>query len=1132
MELDELKQAILATDPAAVLVAPRILRRVLQAQFNVPYMLVHVPHERCYVFDRQVVFQAVEQDELELEPDRLLPSIVILLARPSPEALQTRGRDAILSRYWRLLFHAHIHLALQHRMQEGRLTADDVQTRIERIGRSEFEEIRSVLQQENGLLPPQDDLSVYVEFAAVYLELRYFRTNLRGTYFPALRDFQAIDQLLALDVDAETLFARTRLQGAPNPVILTDTSSDESQDYYWRLMRSAERAGREGDVVRAAVIRTRAARVAPVALTQETRSQARRDLESLTRHLQDAIKFSDEEADEWLQILPALLDKADQGPWPVEAKLLYDLQKVCLEYERKLYALDLVEWLISAGKRPIKRPLSSLQIVHTTKHLRSAAVRLTMARVSDEDRRRLAKLLQNALRLSEARLRDRFRPILVGAFYDAGLVAGSSPEQVSLHKMIEELLDRITEYGFFTFSDLRDTVSRNQLKLPDLPDPYAFWQGDPLLRLDRRLAALLEGVYRRGEFYLRWLESCSSLFFGTNLGRILTTNFVVPFGGALALLGGFELCVRDYGGQELNLPWYAFVLLGFFLLALIRLGGLREFFHAAGTITYRTIRQIAYVLPRRLWHLPWVQRLFRSWPLLLFYWYGLKPLAVTGALCLYWPEQFATLPAAGLTFLVADVILNSRFGYAMSEALLESTVVIYGWLRFDVLQGIVRVISQFFKRITETVQYLLYSVDEWLRFRSDESQLTMIARAVLGVVWFPVGNLIRLYFLVLIEPTINPLKLPLSILAAKFLVLIPVYRNLVYVVGSQDQWALIHDQLAPHTGLRLAVVLTYTVIVPTLWLAGSGIAFLLWEMQENWRLFRANRSPRLRPVVVGRHGETLLQLLKPGAHSGTIPKLFAQLRRAERGAYRTGNWRAARTYRQALHEVAISVQVFIERELLELLQQSKGWGNQPLHVGQVLLSCNRIRIELVHAAFPEESVWLALEQRSGWLLSRLQGPGWLRHVSAAHAQIFTTALAGIYKIAGVDIVHEQLASLLPPGVPGYDLTDQELVVWTNRRNGSAIAYDLGDGHDQLRPRRESGEILKGAQVLQARRLFFSRVPLTWQEWVEFWQKDHEGQGYAQLLSDSLLLVPAERAHMDREDVLPRVSEEQNPTKPV
>jgi hypothetical protein len=382
----------------------------------------------------------------------------------------------------------------------------------------------------------------------------------------------------------------------------------------------------------------------------------------------------------------------------------------------------------------------------------------------------------------------------------------------------------------------------------------------------------------------------------------------------------------------------------------------------------------------------------------------------------------------------------------------------------------------------------------------------MVVRAVLGVFWFPVGYLIRLYFLTLIEPTINPLKLPLSILAAKFLVLIQPYQALVYVPASQEQRALINDDLAPHTGLPLAILLTYTVIVPTLWLLGSGIAFFLWEMQENWRLFRANRSSRLRPVSVGRHGETVLQLLKPGAHSGTIPKLFAQLRRAERGAYRTGNWRAARTYRQALGDVARSVRLFSERELLVLLDQSKGWGGQPVGVGRVLLSCNRIRLELAHATFPEEPVWLAFEQRFGWLLGSLEGPGWLKRLTTVHAQIFTTALAGIYKIAGVDIIREQLAALLPAEVPGYDITGHELLVWTSQRNGQAIAYDLGDNQEQLRPRHENGQVVEGAPVLNARRLFFSRVPLTWQEWVEFWQKDHEGKEHPHLLNDSMMLV--------------------------
>ena len=45
-------------------------------------------------------------------------------------------------------------------------------------------------------------------------------------------------------LDAAELFENTRLQGAPDPVIRTDTSSDESHDYYWRLMRHAQRAGR------------------------------------------------------------------------------------------------------------------------------------------------------------------------------------------------------------------------------------------------------------------------------------------------------------------------------------------------------------------------------------------------------------------------------------------------------------------------------------------------------------------------------------------------------------------------------------------------------------------------------------------------------------------------------------------------------------------------------------------------------------------------------------------------------------------------------------------------------------------------------------------------------------------------
>ncbi len=1120
MELEELKQAVYATDPAAVLVPPRILRRVLQGEFKVPHLLVQVPHERGYFFDRQVLFRYVEQDELGLEPERMLPPLVILLTRPSAEQLQALGRDAALLRYWRLLFHARVHVALHQRHLEGRLTPADIRSRIEQIGRTEFDEIRTVLQQENYLLPPTDDLSLYIEFAAVYLELRYFRTNLRATYFPAIRDFPAIDQLLAQDLEADALFTQTRLVGAPAPVIRTDTSSDESHDYYWRLMRHAQRAGREGDTVRAAILRTKAARVAPPPLTQKTHVDALADLEYLTLHLQDALKFSPEKAQEWLQVLPALLDKADQGNWPVEAKLLYDLQKVCSEHERKLYALDFVEWALSAGRRPIKRPLSSLEIVRTTKHLRSAAQRLTMARVSDEDRQRLAKLLQSALHDSGERLRERFRPILQGAFYDVGLTAASPPEQVALQKMIEELLDRITENGFFTFSDLRDTLSRNQLKLADLADPHSFWLGDPLLRLDRRLANLMEGVYRPGEFYLRWLESCSSLFFGTASGRFFTLNVVVPFGGALALLLALQIIVGEYLSPPTTsaattaaaeparwapgLPAYGFLPLGIFLLALIHVRALREFFVEAGRRAYRFLRRMFYEVPAELWQLPWLQRLLRSWPALLFYWYLFWPLVILGVLWLNWRQFFGQAPVAVLTFVLAFLFFNSRFGAAISEAFLEMLVLIYGWLRFEVLQGLVRWVNYFFKQITLTLEYVLYTVDEWLRFRSDESQLTMVLRAVGAFLWFPVGYLIRLYFVVLIEPSINPLKLPISSLAFKFLLLLPVYQQALNP-GAQQQW------LKDHAGWGAgpAVLSTFTILIPTFWLLPSAVAFFIWEMQENWRLFRANRATSLRRVSVGRHGETILQLLKPGFHSGTIPKLFAHLRAAERSAYLTGNWRSARTHRQALHEVARLVQLFVEREFITLLQQSPSWENQPIQVEQIVLSCNRIRVQIGHAGFPQEPVSLAFEERSGWLMGSLQEPGWLKHLPARRLQVMTSALAGLYKIAGVDFVREQLAAVLAPSALAYDITDHQLIIHTDHQPKDAIAYDLQDKHDQLRPLHQNGVEAKDTPVLDARRLFFSRVPLTWQQWVECWQTDRTGQGPCCLLSGGITLWQSE-----------------------
>src|SRR5262249_57134243 len=103
--------------------------------------------------------------------------------------------------------------------------------------------------------------------------------------------------------------------------------------------------------------------------------------------------------------------------------------------------------------------------------LRSAARHLTAARLSDDEREHFAGLLQAARQRSEERLRSRFRPLLAAALQDVGLEPRNPPERAARDKVIEELLDRIARDGFLTFGDLRDTISRNQLKLPHLGSP-------------------------------------------------------------------------------------------------------------------------------------------------------------------------------------------------------------------------------------------------------------------------------------------------------------------------------------------------------------------------------------------------------------------------------------------------------------------------------------------------------------------------------------------------------------------------------------------------------------------------------------------------------------------------------------
>src|SRR3954454_17603817 len=224
MTLAALQRVLREADPRAVLVPARILERIIIEAHDLRGPALNIPHRKCQVVDRQTLFRHADQADLDLEPDQLLPDHVILLSRPVTDELSDLERSRVLLKFWRRLFHACVHIALEGEDRNvNPMSPERLRQRIAEIGQAEFEEIRTVLTQDHFIVPAASDRAVYAEFAAVYLETRYFAVDLLPGLFPGLRDRGRIDRLLADDVDADELFSKTRLKGAPDPVAAGDT---------------------------------------------------------------------------------------------------------------------------------------------------------------------------------------------------------------------------------------------------------------------------------------------------------------------------------------------------------------------------------------------------------------------------------------------------------------------------------------------------------------------------------------------------------------------------------------------------------------------------------------------------------------------------------------------------------------------------------------------------------------------------------------------------------------------------------------------------------------------------------------------------------------------------------------------
>lgn len=1150
---DVLARKIHDTDSAAYLVLPRVLRRIIRLDRQISGIGAVVPHRKSYLLPRDRLRQLASADELGLENFQQLRSDndpVLLLVQPDPGKITRRSVEQTLLKYWRLLFHIQVHRALEWNWNDDRVSTSTVKRWIHQIGQTEFDEIRAVLRQERFLLPPRDDRSVLIEFGAVYLELRHFAPTLLPRYFPTLADESRIDRFWATHLDVPSLIDRSRLAGAPAPIPISTTmflgsagetdphpqepvartshggdtenfsmdestihalqpslwkrllgrlSSDSSAGERYRLLTvDADRRVARGNDVRAAIIRLKAKAFVTETQQGQAEAAARRPLNHLVDRLAAALDLNEEQVREWRAYLPAALKLAIGSYWSTAARFLYDLQKACIDFERDAQTIDLFGWLFSLGRRPIRRSLPSQREIRIVQHLHRAKSRLPKLRLATHDRTALNRLISDAIHQAEQQLRDRFRPIIAGAIAIVGLRPRHVVETVALEKLVEELTDLLVDRGFLSLGDLRDAISRNNLKLHDLSGPREFIRGDLLLLADRELAMALDGIYRRGEVYLRWLQSLSSLGFGTRMGRWLHLYLLLPFGISYVVLGGLHHLFEAFHVETHLQDWPAVIAGAILTGAMLHRPTLRQHVKRILALGVQAVRILLIDLPTTLLSWPPIKS-FLAHPLARMAWrFVLKPLVVSALIWNYLPLEHQSVRSERVNmsalFLTVNVLLNSRVGRDSEEIVVDWLHRQWHYVKSNLLPGLFRVIMAFFKRLVEAVDRFLYGVDEWLRFRQGDHGFNVASKAILGMAWFLVAYVIRFYMIVLIEPQVNPIKhFPVVTVAAK--ILLPFTVPLTKLFAE------------PLKALGAGTVFANTFAGLNVFILPGLFGFLVWELRENWRLYEANRPESLQPSIIGNHGETMLQFLTPGFHSGTVPKLYARLRKAARVGYRTGDWRGVHRQLSSLDHVIESLHHAIDREMLSLLRKTQA-DVLSLTICDISVSSNRIRISLApdsqrnqqshdNSSRTEHSATLVclipalvmhIEEQSGLLVAVVEDRGWRHQLTRHDRDIIDAAVVGFFKIAGIDIVRPMVERTLGDAVI-YDINDKGISVWSiDERMAEGIYHLENDWEkkDTLLPVTTDETFAATLPPLVPKRDLFRAITVPWDEWVSWW----------------------------------------------
>lgn len=984
--------------------------------------------------------------------DALLPEVlglstgpILLISEPDDRRLYRVEDEVLLKLYWRLLARARIEQ--WHWQYPAEIAA--ASAKLQETSPAFVHEAHFVLASDHVIAWDAPLHEWYPTLIALCAEIAYFEPGRMREIFPSIPDVEWILQPIAgvtnwLDFIESLRPVHAARVKIPQHAQESGTFSPERSVYPSRSDDTEwDELARRGHYVRAAIQRIRAARDPQLSHAREGNLIAAKSLiqNGLIKGLSRILEFDERETAAWNEAALILLEVAGESNWSHAHRALYDLQKMVADFQDELFAVAPVEWILSLGKKPLQRPLHRARDVILLMQFRKFQKHVRNARLSEVQQEKILSLIHHQQHAASERIRIEFEPIFLGVFQEVGLVPANLPERIARDKVIAELIDRICNQGYLRISDFRDAIARNQLKLPDLQSVGEFFRGDPLLLADRRLAKELFGVYHRGEIYLRWIQRFSAIFFGTPLGRWITLYLVIPYGGSFCVLMfleelrhlGESLIHWLAGESETHEPavevvqqtppaeivgppeptpqgelmftadpisqsitgqrehigswlsdWPVVLALGTLLLIVIHVPAVRRLMLELGKQALKAGRWLIWDVPvtivsSRIFRFLWRNRVSKF--LLRYFATAIIASGITViTLALLGFSQLEVIRWGGLVFGLVGVVSNTWFGRRIGDEIMESFSDMWRTVRIDLIPGIIRLVVSLFRALLGALDRLLYAVDEKLRYRSGASRPSITVKAILALIWFPIAYVVRFAFYLLVEPQVNPVK-HFPVVTVSHKVIAPLFPTVASVLNVSEGTAI----------LILAGI--------------PGIfGFTAWELLANWRLYRANRSTNLKPVAVGHHGESGKGLLRPGFHSGTIPKLYRQLRWGWLNGLTQRPERHRRTMHE-LHHISEAVEALCHRELIPLLQHTGiARSVQPLSLS-IALGCQHIRVELKAAQSDLPDVVLVCQNHREGIRGRIIEEGWISTLPGEEAEKVRLAIHGLLVMLGDTATH-------------------------------------------------------------------------------------------------------------------------------